>query len=50
MFAILLVFHLQVFLADNKSGNGHHDLSQNIYEAFPEYGLIQILSFFTFWS
>ena len=48
MFAILLVFHLRVFLADNKFGNGHHDMSQTFYEAFPGYGLIQIPSFSLF--
>ena len=48
MFAILLVFHLRVFLADKKFDNGHNDLSQTFYEAFPEFGLIQFPSFSLF--
>ena len=50
MFVIQLLFHLWVFLADRRFDNGHYDLSQIFYVAFPEYGLI--LNFFlsTFWS
>ena len=48
VFAKLTVFHLRVFLADKKFDNGHNDLSQTFYGAFPEFGLMQFPSFLIF--
>ena len=50
VFVKLTLFHLRVFLADKRFDNGHNDLSQTFYGAFPEFGLMQFPLFLIFWS